>query len=159
MDNNKTNQKQDKAGVAKKRKDEVKELKDRIGDLENQLKRAVADYRNLEKRFEEEKRETLKFANKDLLLRLIPAFDTLFLAEKHVQDEGLRLTIRHLHDVLRDVGVERVKTEGEMFNPECMEAVTTGEGEENKVLEELRPGYALFGKIIRPAQVKVGKKE
>lgn len=159
MDNNKTNQKQDKAGVAKKRKDEVKELKDRIEDLENQLKRAVADYRNLEKRFEEEKRETLKFANKDLLLRLIPAFDTLFLAEKHVQDEGLRLTIRHLHDVLRDVGVERVKTEGEMFNPECMEAVTTGEGEENKVLEELRPGYALFGKIIRPAQVKVGKKE
>lgn len=163
MDNDKTNQKQDKSGSAKKRKDEVKALKERIEDLENQsreardqLKRAVADYRNLEKRFEEEKRETLKFANKDLLLRLIPAFDTLFLAEKHVQDEGLRLTIRHLHDVLRDVGVERVKTEGEMFNPECMEAVTTGEGKENRVLEELRPGYALFGKIIRPAQVKVG---
>src|SRR4051812_7600503 len=59
---------------------EVKELKERIEDLENQLMRAVADYRNLEKRFEDEKREYVKFANRDLLIRLIPAFDTLFLA-------------------------------------------------------------------------------
>jgi molecular chaperone GrpE len=146
-----------KKSSGKHKKDEVKELKTRIEDLENQLKRAVADYRNLEKRFEDEKRDTIKFANRDLLLRLIPAFDTLFLAEKYVADEGIKLTIRHVKDSLRDVGVEQVKTVGADFDPSTMEAVTAEEGEENKVIEELRPGFTLNGKLVRPAQVKVGK--
>ena len=150
--------KQDSAkSSGKKKSDQVKKLEDRIADFEDQLKRAVADYRNLEKRFEDEKREFVKFANRDLLLKLIPAFDTLFLAEKYVADEGIRITIRHLQDALRDVGAERVETENQSFNPETMEAVATEEGEENKVLEELRPGYTLNGKLLRPAQVKVGK--
>ncbi len=157
MDNDKLVQKQDKIGSAKKKKEEIKELKRRIEDLENQLKRAVADYRNQEMRFDEEKKEIKKFANKDLLLRLVPAFDTLFLAEKHVADEGIRLTIKTLYSVLAEVGVDKIKTEGEVFNPQFMEAVTTDEGEENKVLEELRPGFTLNGKLIRPAQVRVGK--
>ncbi len=148
-----------KTSSVKKKKDEVKELKERIADLENQLLRAVADYRNLEKRLDEEKKEFVKFANRDLLLRLIPAFDTLFLAEKYVVDEGIKLTIKHLQESLRDVGVERVKAVGEEFSPESMEVVTTEEGEENKVLEELRPGYTLNGKLVRPAQVKVGKQK
>lgn len=133
------------------------ELQDRIKDLENQLARAIADYRNLEKRIIDEKQETVKYANRELLLRLIPAFDTLFLAEKYVEDEGIKLTIKHLSESLTAAGVERVKTENEVFNAETMEVVTTETGEENKVLEELRPGFLLNGKIIRPAQVKVGK--
>ena len=144
---------------SKRKEGEVEKLKKQVLDLEDQLKRAVADYRNLEKRFEDEKREFVKFANRDLLLKLIPAFDTLFLAEKYVADEGIRITIRHLQDALRDVGIESVETENESFNPETMEAVATEEGEENKVLEELRPGYTLNGKLLRPAQVKVGRKE
>ena len=140
-----------------KKKDEVKQLKSRNEDLENQLKRAIADYRNLEKRFEDEKSATIKFANRDLLMRIIPAFDTLFLAEKYVTDEGIKITIKHLQESLREQGVEKIQTEDQIFNPETMEAVTTGDGEENKVLEELRPGYTLNSKLIRPAQVKVGK--
>ncbi len=142
---------------SKKQKDEARVLKGRILDLENQLKRAIADYRNLEKRFEDERSATIKFANRDLLMRIIPAFDTLFLAEKYVADEGIKLTIRHLQDSLNEVGVDRVRTEGEMFDATRMEAVSTDTGEENKVLEELKPGYTLYGKLIRPAQVKVGK--
>lgn len=145
-----------KKSSGKVKRDETRELKEKIEDLENQLKRAVADYRNQEMRFDEEKREYIKFANRDILLRLIPAFDTLFLAEKFISDEGIKLTLRHLHDVLRDVGVERVDTGG-MFNAELMEAVAAEIGEENKVLEEMRPGYTLNGKLVRPAQVKVGK--
>ncbi len=139
------------------KRDEVAKLKQKIEDLENQLLRAVADYRNLEKRMEDEKREFVKFANRDLLLRLIPAFDTLFLAEKYVVDEGIKITVKHLREALKEVGVEQIKAEGEMFDAAKMEAITTEEGDEGEVLEELRPGYALNGKLIRPAQVKVGK--
>ncbi|RJQ25955.1 nucleotide exchange factor GrpE [Candidatus Parcubacteria bacterium] len=137
--------------------EKVEELKKRINDLENQLKRAVADYRNLEKRVGEEKRETIKFANKELLLRIFPALDTLFLAGKYVKDEGLKLTIKKVNDVLKEVGVERVETESKEFNPELMECVEIVEGEEDMVIEEVLPGFTLQGKLLRPAQVKVGK--
>ena len=156
MDDKNINREQKRQDVSSKKK-KGKDLEQRARGLEEQLARAVADYRNLEKRLEDEKREFVKFANRELLARILPSFDALFLAEKHVSDEGIRVTIRHLQDALRDVGVERVQTEGLMFDPEKMEAVTTDEGEENKVLEELRPGYTLNGKLLRPAQVKVGK--
>lgn len=135
------------------------ELEKRIAELDDQLKRAVADYRNFEKRVEEQKQEVVRFANRDLLLQLLPAFDTLFLAHQHVQDEGLKLSIQKLIEVLKDAGVDRVETEGEEFDPAVMECVDTGEGQENKVLAEVRPGFTLFGQTLRPAQVKVGEKK
>ncbi len=145
-----------KTGSKKKKIDDQAAL--RIEELENQLKRAVADYRNLEKRLEDEKKDFVKYANRELLLRLIPAFDTLFLAEKYVADEGIKLTIKHLKESLREVGVDIIDATGKDFNAEFMEAVVTEPGEENVVLEELRPGYMLNGKLVRPVQVKVGKK-
>lgn len=155
-------QKEDKKsskGSTNKNKDdeEVEELKIKVADLEDQLLRSVADYRNQAMRFEEEKREFVKYANRELLLRLIPAFDTLFLAEKFVADEGIRLTIKHLQESLKEVGVEKVEADGKKFDAQVMEAVATEVGEEGKVLEVLRPGYTLNGKLVRPAQVKVGK--
>jgi molecular chaperone GrpE len=133
------------------------EIDTRIEDLENQLKRSVADYRNLEKRVEEEKREVIKFANRELLLQLLPAFETLIIAEKYVEDEGLKLTIKRVIDVLRSVGVERIETIGKEYNAEQMEVIDIVEGEENKVLEETRPGFRYNDKTLVPAQVKVGK--
>jgi len=64
---------------------------------------------------------------------------------------------------LRDLGVEKVKTVGEKFDPhvhEAMEVVEAGDKEEDTVVEELKSGYTLNGKLIRPAAVKIaGKKE
>lgn len=153
-DKNKQNSTKSSGG---KKLGQIKSLEQRVTELEEQLARAVADYRNLEKRFDDEKRDFVKFANRDLLLRLIPAFDTLFIAEKYVTDEGIKITIKHLQDALREQGVEKIRCEGELFDPEKMEVIATDVGEENKVIEELRPGYILNGKLIRPAQVRVGK--
>lgn len=147
----------DKKSKIKKEDKITDELEKRILDLENQFKRAVADYRNLEKRFNEEKREVVLFANKDLLLKLLPAFDTLFLAEKHLQDEGLRISIDKLNKALKEAGVERIMTVGESFDPNNMECIGTTEGEDNKVIEETRPGFMLYNKVLWPAQVTVGK--
>jgi len=137
--------------------DEVEELKQRAEEFENNYKRALADYQNLQKRVSEEKSEWIQSANKDLLLRLLPVLDTLMLAEKHLQDQGLTVSINHFLDTLKAEGVTRIKTTGEDFNPHLMECVTTEQGEEGKVLEELRAGYMLYDKVLRPAQVKVGK--
>ncbi|MBI2621117.1 MAG: nucleotide exchange factor GrpE [Candidatus Levybacteria bacterium] len=128
-----------------------------LENLENQLKRALADYQNLEKRISDERQSFARVANKNLIAKLLPVLDTLFLAQKHIQDEGLDLSIRKFLDILAEEGVERMKTETEEFDPNTMECVRVAEGEEGKVLEEIRPGFSLNGEILRPAQVVVGK--
>lgn len=142
---------------SKKKSKETEELEHKVLVLEDQLRRAVADYRNLEKRAEEEKKKTVKFANRELLLRLISALDTLFIAEKYIEDDGLKITIKHIKDVLEDVGVKRIETEGREFDPTLMECVETVDGKENTVIGETRPGFMLYDKLLKPAQVKVGK--
>ncbi len=127
-----------------------------IENLTNQLKRALADYQNLEKRITEEKSSWIRTANKDLILRLLPALDNLLLADKHTNDEGVKLAIKHFMDVLESEGVKKIETEGADFTPHLMEAVSTAGGEEGKVVEEVRSGYTLNGDIIRPVQVVVG---
>jgi len=134
-----------------------KELQEKAEEIELKYKRALADYQNLQKRVSEEKGEWIRSANKDLLLRLLPVLDTLMLAEKHLKDQGLTVSISHFLDILKAEGVIKIKTVGEDFDPMQMECVMTEEGKENKVLEELRAGYMLYDKVLRPAQVKVGK--
>ena len=140
------------------KKHEKKNQDEDLKNLENQLKRALADYQNLEKRIADEKITWIKIANKDLLLRLIPGLDSLLLAQKHTQDEGVKLSIKHFLDILEEVGVKKIETEGKSFDPKLMEAVSTTQGEEGKVIEETRAGYTLFDTILRPAQVVVGAK-
>lgn len=135
---------------------EFEELQQQLEEFDGKYKRALADYQNLQKRVTEEKVEWIRASNRDLLLRLLPVLDTLMMAEKHLQDQGLQVSINQFLDILKGEGVIRVKTVGEDFNPHTMECVITEVGEENKVLEELRAGYMLYDKVLRPAQVKVG---
>ncbi len=96
-------------------------------------------------------------ANKDLILRLLPGLDSLILAKKHTKDEGVIVSIKHFLDVLEAEGIKKIETEDQEFDPKTMEVVSTTEGKENMVVDELRAGYTLYGTVIRPAQVVVGK--
>ncbi|KKP79823.1 MAG: Protein GrpE [Candidatus Levybacteria bacterium GW2011_GWB1_35_5] len=140
-----------------KKNEKQKENND-LENLENQLKRALADYQNLEKRVSNEKSEWIKLSNKDLLLRLLPGLDSLLLAQRHTQDEGVKVSIKHFLDILEGEGVKKIETEGKDFDPKLMEAISTKEGEDGKVIEEIRAGYTLFDNVLRPAQVIVGNK-
>ncbi len=136
--------------------DRVEQLEIKIAELEDQLKRAVADYRNLERRSSEERSEAIRFANKSLIESLLPALDTLFLAGKYTKDESVKLTIARILEVLKENGIEKINTFDAQYNAQLMEAVEAIEGEKDKVIEEMRPGFTVYGKLIRPAQVKVG---
>lgn len=138
-------------------KDE-KKLKEEIKGLTEKWKRALADYQNLEKRVNFEKEDFVRFANAQLILKILPALDSLEKAEKHLKEEGLSLAIRQLRQVLQDEGLEEIEVLGREFDPEEMECVAVGEGEIGLVLAEERKGYKLKGKVLRCAQVKVGQK-
>ncbi|HZJ18466.1 MAG TPA: nucleotide exchange factor GrpE [Patescibacteria group bacterium] len=142
-----------------KKKNEEKEEKSRekCDEFENQLKHSLADYQNLEKRVAKDRGNWIKLANKQILIRLLPALDALLLAEKHTKDEGVSLSIKTFIDALREEGVERIEVKGKDFDPLLMECVQVVEGEEGKVIEEVKSGFILYDKVLRPAQVIVGK--
>jgi molecular chaperone GrpE len=137
--------------------EEAQLLQSQIEAWEAKYKRALADYHNLQKRVNEERLQWIGQANKDLLLRILPILDTLMLAEKHNKDQGIMVSIQQFLDILKAEGVIRVKTVGEAFDPQSMECVTTGEGKEDIIIEEIRAGYLLNDKVLRAAQVIVGK--
>lgn len=137
---------------------EFENLKKIADGFEASYKRALADYQNLQRRVQEERYSLITGANKNLILKFLPVLDTLMLAVKHFQDPGLNLAVEQFLKVLEEEGLKRINTIGEKFNPEKMEAVTTKEGKDGIVLEELRIGFEKNNEIIRPAQVIVGKK-
>lgn len=130
-----------------------------IKRLENLWKRALADYQNLEKRINFEKEDFVKFANSQLILKILPSLDSLEKAEKHLKDQGLNLALKQLKEGLVQEGLEKIQTQGKDFDPEEMECVEVGQGEEGKVLDEIRAGYKLGGRVLRVAQVRVGKEK
>ncbi len=138
---------------------EVEELKRENEDLQNQVKRVLADYQNLERRAAEEKKEWVRFASKELMLKLLPVLDALTLVSEHLKDKGLALSVNQFLDILQQEGLKKIETIGQQFNPQFMEAVETEAGEEGKVLAEIRPGYLLNEKLLREALVKVGKEK
>lgn len=136
---------------------EVNEWQEKYEETENKYKRALADYQNLEKRVRDERIGLIQGANKELLLRLLPVLDTLFLASQHSSDQSLNISIQLFLDTLKGEGVQKIETNNKEFDPSLMEAVGTEKGKENVVIHEIRLGYMLNEKLLRPAQVIVGK--
>lgn len=137
----------------KKKQDEQGE------DWKGKYLRALADYQNLEKRTQGEKMEIRKFAAEVVVMRLLPVVDTLSKAKTHLSDPGLDLAFKEFESAFSELGVVQLDVVGKQFNPHEMECIEVVSGNDNEVVEELLPGYRLHDKILRVAQVKVGKKE
>ncbi|MCD6225768.1 nucleotide exchange factor GrpE [bacterium] len=134
-----------------------KSLEKKIAALEEQLKKAVADYCNLEARIKKEAFLSHQQLAWRLIDKLLGVLDNLEIAQKHLRDEGLAMAINQFKEVLASEGVEEISTDGEEFNPETMDCVAMVEGKKNQVVETLQKGYLFKGQVIRPAKVKVGK--
>jgi len=122
--------------------------------------RALADYQNLEKRTTLRRHEDSRMAARQVIAKLLPVIDVIYKAHEALQDKGLSLAIKQIEDVLKSEHVEKVDVLGKAFDPETMECIelTDGEGHDT-VVEETQAGYRLHDIVIRPAQVKVGKKK
>jgi molecular chaperone GrpE len=138
---------------------ENEELKVQVRELENNWKRALADYRNFQKRTDEEKQNYIDFATASLVLRFLGVLDNLEMLNKHIDDIGLKMIVKEFKSVLTDEGLVEIDTQGKEFDANEMEAVDTVSGEKNLVVETIRTGYRLKNKLVRPARVKVGNGE
>lgn len=137
-------------------KKHTKKEKDGNEELEHQLKRALADYANLQKRSEEEKKTVFKFANAVLIVKFLDILDNLETAQQTINSEGLELVIRKFRDVLTAEGVKEIESLGVSFDPNLHEGIVTVPGEkDDEIVEVLQKGYSLDDKVLRPARVKV----
>jgi molecular chaperone GrpE len=150
-------QKDKKHEELEKYKEKIKELETTIVDLENNWKRALADYKNFEKRISEDKEQLAFYIKKETVSNILPFLDNLEKIEEHIKDKGLELTLKDFKQTLASMGVEEIKALGEDFDSNKMEGVETHKGEKNKVLKVLSSGYLLNGKLLRPARVVVGQ--
>jgi molecular chaperone GrpE len=127
-------------------------------DYLDSLRRLQAEFENFRKRIERQQRETVDRAAEALVLKLLPVLDTADLAITHGGGDEVKQVADALYDALARDGLERVKPEGEPFNPEFHDAVLhepSDEVEHQQVSEVLRAGYLWKGRVLRPAMVKV----
>ncbi|HET6863815.1 MAG TPA: nucleotide exchange factor GrpE [Candidatus Saccharimonadales bacterium] len=147
------------------KKPTIKELEHKIGELTEALQRERADAENLRRRTQEEKSRLGEFYKAMVIQELLPALDNLERAFKHTPKElkdneyvkGLRSVMKQFEQCFAQLGVKRIKTVGEVFDPRLHEAVhmEEGNGTVEVVCEELQPGYLLGDEVIRHAMVKV----
>lgn len=179
MSNN--NPKNNKAGEARAAADdkmvevpkaEYEALKLKAAEREtyyDKFLRIQAEFDNAKKRMEKDRSDLLRYANDGFLLEFLPILDNLESAEKHIKEakdfkavqEGVDMIQLQIQKFLKDIGVERVKTVGEKFDPHLHDAIEVDEagGDDGKIIAELKPGYRINGRLLRPASVKIAKKK
>ena len=147
-----------------------KELAELRAEAEANLagwQRAQADYINYKRRNEQEKEDTIKFANAALVLKILPVLDDFERAIGSLPEEllshpwvdGVKLIERKLRSTLEVQGLSPIKAVGEPFDPRLHEAVRQEKGKEGIVLQEAAKGYKFLDRVIRPSQVVVGMGE
>ena len=142
---------------------------ERIKILEQQVKTVTADFYNYRQRTTKERLEARKRAQEDVIISILPVLDNLDRALEAADSEdtasiikGVDMVRRQFIGVLESLGVSIIKTEGEKFDPSLHDASGTEKVDDpdldGKVITERLKGYRTKERVLRPAQVTVGKK-
>lgn len=154
--------------------EQLAELKDKAARADEnweRLLRTAADLENFKKRAAREKQEAIKYAHENLMQKLIPVLDTFDMALSATQNAqtdavqslqtGVNMVLQQLKSALTDAGLEVIDATGKKFDPNLHEAVSqtaTDDVPEGQVVQQLRKGYKLRDRLLRPASVVVAKK-
>ncbi len=143
---------------------DVGALQAELEDTRGRYLRAVADYQNLRRRSEDERKEYGRYTLAALVINYLPVLDDLDRAldsvppdiADHQWVEGVRMVERKFRGVLEASGVRPIEAEGLAFDPALHEAISYAPGPAGEIVAVVQPGYTLDGKVVRAAQVVVG---
>lgn len=145
--------------------EDVALLEQQVADLTDALQRERADATNIRRRHDEQITKLKTTLKASVVADLLPVIDNFERALKHVPAEladndyvkGVQGVVKQFEKTLGNMGVSRIKTVGEEFNPHLHEAVSMedGDGDKEVVSEELQSGYQLGDEVIRHAMVRV----
>lgn len=152
---------------------QISELREQAAKAQqyyDQLLRTTADLDNYKKRAARERQEAIKFANESLLEKIIPVLDNFEMAlnaanAANTSVQSLQAGINMIHQQLKaamaGAGLEEIDATGKAFDPNLHEALSQQESAdvpEGQVLQQVRKGYKLRERLLRPASVVVAKK-
>ena len=130
----------------------------------NNWKRAEADLINYRRQETERAQALIKYGNESLIIEIIDMYDNLQLALSHTPPNtdknwltGITQVVKQFEQFLEKHGVKKIEV-GVAFDPSVQEAIETVEGDDDRV-EEVRAGYTMHGKVIRPSRVRVVNKK
>jgi molecular chaperone GrpE len=149
---------------------EIEALKAERDGLYDRLLRKQAEFENYKKRIDRDKVEFMQFASADLMKELLNTLDSFELALKNLATQsggqnmlrGFELIHKQIQDTLARFGLKPIEAKGKKFDPHFHQAVSTqatDDVEENTVIDEMRKGYQLNGRLLRPAMVSVAAKK
>jgi len=149
--------------------EEITRMKAEVAAANNNYLRAIADLQNFRRRGEEEKVRITRDANERLIKELLPVLDDFDLAVDAARKAesfeqligGVDAILRKFRDTLVKQGVVAIEAVGTKFDPDLHEAVMlddTTDQEDETVTAELRKGYTLHDRVIRPTLVKVAQR-
>ena len=161
----------DAASVTPEQFEELKERAAKADEHWDRLLRTTADFDNFKKRAARERTDAVQFANAGLLQKLLPVLDSFemaLLAAQSAKDEkssslqaGIAMVQSQLKSILAESGLEEINAAGKPFDPTLHEAVSqqeTTDVPEGQVVQQIRKGYKLRERLIRPAAVIVAAK-
>jgi molecular chaperone GrpE len=144
---------------------DIEAMQQQIGELTEALQRERADAMNLRRRHEGQLANLKNVVKASVIKDLLPVIDNFERSLKHVPEEladndyikGIQAVVSQFEATLANLGVKRIKTVGEPFDPHFHEAVSMeeGEGDQEVVSEELQSGYTLGDEVVRHAMVRV----
>lgn len=150
--------------------DDLKAQAAKAAEHWDRLLRNTADFENYKKRAARERQDAVKFANEGLMQKLIPVLDNFESALAAVQAAGgesaeslitgVGMIQQQIKSVLVEAGLEEIEAQGRPFDPNIHEAVSQAESAEHPeghVMQQLRKGYKLRERLLRPATVIVVK--
>jgi len=139
-----------------------------VAELKDRLLRDRADWDNSRKRILREKEDAVRYAGEALLEKLLPVVDNFEMGIQAAQtatdakaiSQGFEMVLSQLQSLLRDAGVEAIDAMGHPFDPHRHEALGHHESDdhpEGHVMMQMRKGYKLKDRLLRPASVFVAK--
>ena len=143
--------------------DEKDKIKEEIDEMNDRYKRLLAEFENYKKRTQKDKEGLKDLLVSDIMTSILPVIDNLEKAvkvqtEDKAYQDGVKLVLKQLQDVLLYNGVKEIETVGKKFDPELHEAVSHVTDEkhgENVIIEEFRKGYRIGNRVIRHSMVIV----
>ena len=153
----------------KKLSEELQTYKDQHTELNEKYLRLLADFDNYKKNAIKQRQETIKLANKDIIMSLLSVLDDMDRSNKSIEDanelsgikEGLNLVFKKLQDVLLQKGLKPMNSQGNDFDPDIHDAMckvpSQSKDQKGKVVDVIEKGYFLNDLIIRHAKVVVGE--
>jgi molecular chaperone GrpE len=145
---------------------QLEQEKNKVSSCEKKIQYLLADFENLKKRSEIDIQNRVNSITDGVILKFLGIYDDFIrardaLSKQDTDTKGLDAILKNMNTFLLEFGVQPIEAVGEIFDPKLHEAISVKEDstlDDNKIITELRKGYILKDRVIRPSLVEISKR-